>query len=164
MKHPRWLPHPLLSVSIVLTWLLLMNSIAPGQLALGLLFGALLPLLLGRLLISVPRLRRPLVLLRFLRRILRDIVTANLTVAGLILRPNAHLKPGFIEVPLEVCDDFAIAVLASIISLTPGTVSADLSADRRSLLVHVLHLEDRALLIAEIKRRYEQPLREIFGC
>jgi multicomponent K+:H+ antiporter subunit E len=66
--------------------------------------------------------------------------------------------------PLDVREDFTITLLASTISLTPGTVSADLSVDHRYLLIHALHVEDEAATIAQIKQRYEAPLKEIFEC
>ena len=64
--------------------------------------------------------------------------------------------------PLDIANIHGIAALTSFITLTPGTVSAALSEDRRHLLVHVLHLEDATALINEIKSRYEAPLMEIF--
>ncbi len=65
---------------------------------------------------------------------------------------------------MELTDDLAISMLVSIITLTPGTCSADLSADRRTLLVHGLDVPDPQTLIADIKARYEAPLKEIFPC
>ena len=91
-----------------------------------------------------------------------DIVRCNITVARQVLGPQERLRPGFIWVPLDIANIHGIAVLTSIITLTPGTVSASLSDDRRHLLVHVLHLEDPEALVQEIKARYEAPLMEIF--
>ena len=79
-----------------------------------------------------------------------------------MLGPEHKLKPGFIWVPLDIANIHGIAALTSMITLTPGTVSAALSDDRKFLLVHVLHLEDPQDLIDTIKRRYEAPLMEIF--
>ena len=71
------------------------------------------------------------------------------------------MTPAFVKVPLDVQGDFTVTALASIVSLTPGTVSADVSDERDYLLVHVLNVDDEAALIAEIKTRYEAPLKEI---
>ena len=76
--------------------------------------------------------------------------------------PNAKLKPAWIIVPLELTQPEAITVLAGTITLTPGTVSADLSTKGHSLLVHVLHTEDPDAVRDEIKARYEARLMEIF--
>jgi multicomponent K+:H+ antiporter subunit E len=93
---------------------------------------------------------------------LHDIVRANLHVARLVLRPRGTLKPGWVWIPLDLTNIHGITALASLITLTPGTVSAELSDDRRYLLVHVLDMRDPETEIAEIKTRYEAPLREIF--
>ena len=92
-----------------------------------------------------------------------DIVVANLAVARRVLGP-VRLKPGFIEVPLDVTQPDVVALLASIIAITPGTVVADVDGARTRILVHVLDLDDPGVLVAEIKRRYERPLKEIFEC
>jgi multicomponent K+:H+ antiporter subunit E len=74
------------------------------------------------------------------------------------------LRPCFVVVPLDLRDELAISLLANTICLTPGTVSASLSADRRSLLVHALDCADPAALVTEIKQRFEAPLKEILEC
>ena len=160
----RWLPHPLLSLFLWLIWLLLVNSVTPGQLLLGAVLAMVLPLLTGRFWPDQPTLRNPWKILRYIAVLLWDIVLANLAVARRILGPTHQLHPAFVHLPLDLHNDFAISVLASTISLTPGTVSSDLSADRKTLLLHVLDVQDEAELIAHIKQRYEQPLKEIFEC
>ena len=160
----RWLPQPLLSLCLWLVWLLLANSAAPGQILLGGMLAVALPLGTKRFWPDRPHVRRPLRLLVYFSVLLWDIVVANLTVARLILGPVRRLRPAFIRLPLDLTDEFAIVVLAHTLSLTPGTVSADLSIDRRTLLIHVLDLDDEAMLIARMKQRYEAPLKEIFAC
>jgi multicomponent K+:H+ antiporter subunit E len=66
-------------------------------------------------------------------------------------------------VPLAVTHPYGVSLLASIITMTPGTVSAEIDEDRREILVHVLDLADADALVADIKARYEAPLVEIFG-
>jgi len=94
--------------------------------------------------------------------VLLDIVLANFEVARRILGPEAALRPRFVWLPLDIRDPYGIAALAGIITLTPGTVSSDLSADRQYLLVHAFNCDDPAALVASIKQRYERPLMEIF--
>ncbi len=96
--------------------------------------------------------------------VLYDIVVANLRVAWLVLAGPRQLRPLFVEVPLRLTNDLAISLLANTICLTPGTVSARLSADRATLLVHALDAADAAAVVADIKARYEAPLAEIFEC
>lgn len=160
----RLLPHPLMSAALVAVWLLLANDLSVGHLLLGAALGVLVPLATNAFWSERPRLARPGLALVLAARLIADIVVANLTVARSILSPRLALRPAFVRYPLELSDEFAVTVLASIISLTPGSVSAELSPDRRTLLVHALDLEDEARFIETIRQRYERPLREIFGC
>ena len=160
----RWLPHPLLTPALAIVWLLLNNSAAPGQLLLGLLLGWAIPCFTRSFWPERVRIRRPGLLLRFAAIFLYDMIVANLAVARLILAGPRRLHPAFVVVPLDISDDLAISVLANIICLTPGTVSAHLSADRRQLLVHALDCTDPQALVAAIKTRFEAPLKEILEC
>lgn len=165
MIGPRpWLPHPLLSLILAGVWLLLVNTLSPGHVLLGATLGIAIPLLTRAFWPVSGGVRRPLRLLRFTLMVVWDILVANLHVARLILGPPAKLRPAFIHLPLDLDDDFAITLLASTISLTPGTVSADVSTDRRTLLIHALDVEDPEALVAQIKQRYEAPIKEIFAC
>ncbi|WP_282042197.1 Na+/H+ antiporter subunit E [Halomonas alimentaria] len=157
-----WLPHPLFSLFLALLWLLMINDFSMAHALLGLVLGVAIPLVTHAFWPEEARIRRPLPLLRYLLMLLMDILRSNLVVALRILRPARHLTPGFFTYPLTLNDDFAITILASTISLTPGTVSIHYDAEANTLLVHALHLEDEAEAIAGIRERYEQPLEEIF--
>ena len=158
----RVLPHPRLSAVLGLTWLGLNNTLAPAHLLLAVGIALLMPLLVGRFLPDLPRLRAPGTLLRLLLVVLGDIVVANLEVARRILGRESALRPAFVRVPLDLREPLGIATLAAIVTLTPGTVSADLDDTGNRLVVHALHVEDEARLVATIKQRYEAPLRAIF--
>ena len=93
---------------------------------------------------------------------LYDIVRSNIQVAKLVLGPSSAIRSGWVWMPLDLTNIHGITALASLITLTPGTVSAELSDDRRYLLIHALNLSDPEALIDEIKTRYEAPLKEIF--
>lgn len=156
------LPHPLLTPILAAVWLLLNNSLAPGHIGLGLLLGWAIPMFTLRFWPESVRIHKPLTLLRFLVVVLLDIVLANLAVARLILGRPQSLRPAFLDVPLDLQGDLAIGLLANTICLTPGTVSARLSPDRKFLLVHALDAPDGDAVIATIKQRYEMPLKEVF--
>ncbi len=160
----KWLPQPLFSLFLWLVWLLLANSAAPGQMLLGGVVAVGLPLYTRKFWPDQPCLGSPLALARYIAVFLLDVVVANIAVARLILGPVRRLRPGFISLPLDLESDFAITVLAHTISLTPGTVSADLDPEGRTLLIHVLDLDDETRLVERIKKRYEAPLKEIFPC
>lgn len=158
-----WFGHPALSGTLFVLWLLLNNTLAAGHVVLAAVLALFIPRLIAPFWRDRPYVRRPKVLLRLLFVVLWDIGVANVTVARLVVswrRP----RPRFMKVPLALTDEFAITVLASIITLTPGTVSADVSPDRQHLLVHGLDIDDEAATVADIKARYERPLKEIFEC
>ncbi|HSH29601.1 MAG TPA: Na+/H+ antiporter subunit E [Thiohalobacter sp.] len=158
----RLLPHPLLTPILALIWMLLANEFSAGHAVLGLLLGWAIPIFTLRFWPEQTRIRHPLTLLRFIAVVLYDILIANLAVAKLIVSRPRRLQPAFLEVPLDVHSDLAISLLANTISLTPGTVSAELAPERDRLLVHALHATDTEALVATIKSRYEAPLKEIF--
>ncbi len=158
----RLLPHPLLSVTLVLLWLLLANDFSFGQLLLGIVLGWALPLYTARFWPEMVKVRQPLLLMRFTLIVLYDILVANVAVARLIIGRQDTLQPAFVVMPLALRTDLAISLLANTISLTPGTVSAYLSADRRCLIVHSLHTTDPDELLETMRKRYEAPLKEIF--
>lgn len=158
----RWLPHPVTSALIAAVWLLLNQSASAGNLVLAALFAVTIPLVLVPLRPVRLRLRRPGVALRLLGVFLYDVVVSNIEVARRVLGPEAAIRPGFVWIPLDLREPHAIATLAAIITLTPGTLCADLAEDRRHLLVHAFNVDDPEALIAGIKQRYERPLMEIF--
>ena len=160
----RLLPHPLLSLTLWLVWLALNNTVAPAHILLGALLALVIPLAAMHLADGGwPTLRSPVTALRLLGVVLADIVVSNIEVARRVLGPAAAIRPGFVKVPLDLTNDWAITTLAGIITMTPGTLTADVAADRSHLLVHALHIDDADALVASIKARYETPLKEIFG-
>ncbi len=160
----RFFPQPLVTVTLLAFWLLAWNSVDPGLILLGLAVAVTVPYFTARFWPEYPRAVRYAPLLRFLPLFLYDVVVANLWVAVLILGPKSRLRTRFLIVPLSTRDPYVTTLLASIISLTPGTVSSNLSGDRSTLLVHALDSESDEGDIARIKHRYEKPLMEIFPC
>ena len=159
----RLLPAPLLSVALFVLWLLLNRSLSLSQLLLALLLALVIPWLTAGLRPMPVRIRHPLTVLRLMLTVMWDTTRSNVAVAGLLLRPGSRRHPaGFIHIPLDLRDPNALAVLAMIVCISPGTAWAELSLDRSMLLLHVLELEDAAALVADIKHRYERPLMEIF--
>jgi multicomponent K+:H+ antiporter subunit E len=96
--------------------------------------------------------------------LLHDIIVSNIIVAKQVLGSPERLQPGFIVIPLDLTEALPITMLASTISLTPGTVSIEISEDQKTLYVHALHVTDESGLVDRIKHRYEKPLKEIFEC
>ena len=158
----RWLPSPPLSVVVFCFWLLMNDAVTMGHSLLALLLALVIPPFAARLDREFARIGRLRGVPKLVGVLLWDILVANVTVAMQVLGPERNIHPGFIWVPLDIANIHGIAALTSIITLTPGTVSSALSADRRHLLVHVLNLKDADEVIRQIKTRYEAPLMEIF--
>jgi multicomponent K+:H+ antiporter subunit E len=156
------LPAPLITLALLIAWLMLNQSISAGNLLLGFAFGVAIPWFSERMRPDKPYLAAWGTTLRLGFVVLRDIVMSNIDVAKRVLGPEAAIQSRFVWVPLDIRDPHGIVALAGIITMTPGTLSSDLSEDRRHLLVHALHCEDEAALVADIKARYEAPLIRIF--
>jgi multicomponent K+:H+ antiporter subunit E len=163
-KGFRFLPMPFHSILLFTIWLLLNNSVSAGHLLLAFIFAIIIPWGVASMTTERPRIQKPLLAVSYVFIVLKDIVSANFTVALLVLGPLKKLTPGFVAIPLDIESELGITLLASTVSLTPGTVSAEISEDHKWLYVHALHLEDTEALIKEVKSRYETPLKEIFGC
>jgi len=159
----RWFPHPLLSLTLTLIWLLLINSFSAGGLLVGLVLGFAIPRLTSSLWPDRPNIHNYGKAFRYVLLVMGDIVTANIQVARIILfRPAASLHTRWVSVPLALTNPEAITLFAGTITMTPGTVSCDLSADGKSLLVHCLDAPDAEATVRDMKERYESRLLEIF--
>lgn len=159
------LPMPLHTVVLLIVWLMLNNTMSLGHILLGSVLGVVIPLLCQPLRVPQPKIKKPFLVFTYVLVVLKDIMVANIQVAFLVVGPMRKIKPGFIAVPLDLHDDLPVTVLASTVTMTPGTVSAEVSGDNMWLYVHVLDMpENEQELIDLIKQRYESRVKEIFGC
>ena len=161
----RWLmPHPLLTLILAITWILLQNDVTAGMFVFGLILGIIIPWMTSVWWPNTPKGFRMLKMIGYAGIVIWDIIVANIQVAWIVLTvPNRRLKPARNAVPLELKKPEAITLLAGTITLPPGTVSADLSNEGHSILVHILHTDDPDGVRDEIKPRYERRLLEIFS-
>ncbi|WP_313072679.1 Na+/H+ antiporter subunit E [Melaminivora sp.] len=159
----KLLPAPLVSVGLFLMWLILNHSVSPGHLLLALILALVLPVLFRSLRPQRVSVHRPLTILRLCWIVMVDTTESNIAVLRALLRsgPPEHAAD-FVTIPLELRDPNALAVLAMIVCITPGTSWAELSLDRSLLMLHVLEVADRQAIIEHVKTRYERPLMEIF--
>ncbi|MDO9432327.1 MAG: Na+/H+ antiporter subunit E [Phenylobacterium sp.] len=159
----RWLPYPGLSMCLVVIWMLLNQTLAPGQFVVGAVLAVGLAKVFQRL--SPPRLRlsNPHKLLLLGCRVGLDVVRSNYAVAKLIILGRSRaVNSGFVTLPLRLTDHYGLAVLACIITSTPGTIWVNYDANHGVLLIHVLDLVDEETWIRTIGDRYEGLLLEIF--
>ncbi|SDG00712.1 Na+/H+ antiporter subunit E [Alloyangia pacifica] len=159
----RLFPHPLLSVALVIIWQLLANQPSINSLVFGIILGVLLPFATAAYWPNRPQVTRPWKLIPYGLLVAWDIITANVTVAMIVLfKPNRNIHSAWVNIPLDIRTPEAITALAGTITLTPGTVSVDLSDEGHALLVHALHADDPEAVARKIKHRYERRLKEIF--
>jgi multicomponent K+:H+ antiporter subunit E len=158
----RVMPYPILSAFLLGMWLLLNQSLSPGHILLGCIIGVAGGLAISTLQIPSGRVRRPTAMVRLAFIVLVDIIRSNIAVAGIVLVPGRIAQSGFMTVPLDIRNPYALAILACIITSTPGTVWVNFDTTQGKLLIHVLDLVDEATWTHLIKNRYERLLMEIF--
>jgi len=159
----RLLPQPVLSLVLLVSWLVLNNSIAPGSIVMGAIVGLVVPWITHRFWAIGAGIKDPIALVGYIGIVLADIIKANFVVARQVLGSNRKLRSRLFELELDLEGALPISILAATITLTPGTVSCRMSPDQRSLWVHALHTEDHVDEITDIKQRYEARLQRIFG-
>lgn len=164
MNRKRYFPDLFNFILLFGVWLLLTHQFTVGNILLAAILAWLIPLGVSRVRTVAVPMRRPLKMIPFFGLLLVDIIISNLVVAKQVLGAPEQLQPGFVIIPLELKKALPITILASTISLTPGTVSIEVSNDRKTLYVHALHVDSETKLVDRIKCRYEKPLKEIFGC
>ena len=153
----------LLALSLTCMWLLLNNTLAIGQILLGLFVSLLMVFRYRAMRPLLPRLRRPQMAFLLLWRVFVDIVHSNVAVGRIVLGLSKRaIHSGFLEIPLDLRDPHGLAALSTIVTSTPGTIWVDLSLDGATLTLHVLDLHDEQAWIDTIKQRYESLLMEIF--
>jgi multicomponent K+:H+ antiporter subunit E len=157
------LPYPLLSVALLVLWLLLNQTVSAGHVILGGVIAVLAFWTMAALRPEKPRIRRPGAALRLAGLVLVDILRSNIAVGRIIVRSREPgVNAGFMTIPLDLRSRNGLAVLAIIITSTPGTTWVSHDAAKGTLLLHVLDLVDETVWIRTIKCRYEWLLMEIF--
>ena len=159
----RILPYPILSLGLFVASILLSASVAPPSLALAVLLALLAPIIMLALGVDRVRVKAPMAIMRLAIDVIGDIVRSNWAVSHIILGRRRHERTsGFIYIPLDLRDRYGLAVLAIIITSTPGTLWVEYEAATGRLLLHVLDLVDEETWVRLIKDRYERRLMEIF--
>lgn len=159
----RLLPHPVLSVFLLVVWMLIARQASLGNVVLGLVIALAIPALTAPIWPERLRLRHPIGLIAYGLIVLWDVFRSNIAVARIVLfMPADRIQTRWITVPLDIRSPEGIAVLAGTITMTPGTVTADISTCGHALLIHTLHAPDPDGVVAEIKSRYEARLMRIF--
>jgi len=155
---------PVLAGALLVMWLLLNDTLSLGSVVLGAVLAAGIAWASGTLRPLTPRIRNARLIPPLLASVLYDIVRSNIGVARIVLGlvRSREVSSGFVRIPLELTDPHGLAVLAGIVTATPGTVWVDYDVEASALTLHVLDLTSEQEWIAWIKSRYESPLLRIF--
>ena len=157
-------PTPLLSLFLLVVWVLLFNSIESGVLVLGALFAWFIPFIFRSAWPGFISIKRPDLAIVYFFILLNDIVVANFKVAAMIIGQPRSMRPALFVFPLNMSEELPVTILASTITLTPGTVSCEITRGRKGILIHSFSEENPEELIKTIRNRYERRLKEIFQC
>ena len=160
-RRGGWFDHPVLSLLLAASWLALSRSLEPVHLISATLLGLGVPRLL-RGLLPVGQTIRWSAAMRLTWVVLWDIVMSNITVAKLVLGPMSRPQPAWLRVPLASHHHRVNALFASIITMTPGTVSAVVDEDAHCIWVHALDCSDADGMVGDMKARYEAALLSVF--
>lgn len=156
-------PYPILTACLIVMWLLL-NGFTLGQFVLGALVAVVASWAMASLRPEKPNLAKWYLLPKLFFRVVYDIVVSNLAVAWVILRSGRRRhSPGFLTIHLEIRNQLALALLAVILTSTPGSAWLEYDSNDNTVLLHVLDIQNEAAWRETIKNRYEKLLLEIFA-
>lgn len=158
----RWLPFPLLAASLFVMWLLLTQSFSAGQVILGAVVALLAAASMSILRRRPSRIRSWSKLGKLAAIVVADVARSNIAVAKIVLSPKSERNSSFIRLQLQLRDQQALAILALILTATPGTAWVQFDRSDGTLLIHVFDLVDEEAWIHLLKSRYERLLMEIF--
>lgn len=151
-----------LNLVLAVMWASFIGEITPSRLTVGFVFGYLLLWWLRRLVGRTTYFEKVPLTLSFTLFFIKELIISNLRVARDVISWNRDSRPGIIAVPLDVKSDFEITLLASLLALTPGTFTIDVSNDRRTMYVHAMFITDPDLLRHSIKNGLERRIMELF--
>lgn len=159
----RLVPAPLLSASIVALWLVLARSVSLGHVVLGGILALVVPLVTANVRLTKVRVRRPLVIVRYIAMVGLDVLVSNFQVAwGVVAWRWRQPRARFVIIPLDLRNPVGLAALAMVTTVVPGTVWSELALDRSAMMLHVWDVVEEDAFVARFKARYEAPLRAIF--
>ena len=141
---------------LAVVWAAITGNFAPGNMVLGFALGFLVLFVARRVSGSADYARRLMQALGLAAYFLWELILSNLRVAADVLRPTRRLRPGVIAIPLDARTDAEIVLLANLITVTPGSLSLDVSADRQTLYLHVMHFADPEAVRRKVKEGFER--------
>ncbi|EPE63371.1 na(+)/H(+) antiporter subunit E [Exiguobacterium sp. S17] len=150
-----------LNTVIAIMWAVLWNSYTGVDFLLGYIVGIFILFVLRRFLQFDFYMRRVFAAFKLIALFIKELIKSNIDVVKVLLSPKLNIEPGIIEVPTQLKSDWELTLLASLISLTPGTLSMDFSEDKKSIFVHSIHVPNKEQMIREIHNTFEKAIMEV---
>jgi multicomponent Na+:H+ antiporter subunit E len=151
----------LLNIGLAIVWMLLRDNFSPIEFLIGYVIGIALLFVLRRFLRFDFYFRRVVAIVKLILLFSWELVLANIDVIKIVLRPKLDIKPGIIAVPTILKTEWEVTLLASLISLTPGTLSMYFSEDGKIIYVHAIHVPDKEEMISKIRTTFERAILEV---
>jgi multicomponent Na+:H+ antiporter subunit E len=151
----------LLNIVLALLWAALEGELTPPNLLVGFVLGYAVLYLGQRVVGRSPYFTKVRQAIGFALFFLWELVLANLRVAYDVVTPQHHMRPAVVAIPLDARTDLEIMLLANLITLTPGSMSLDVSADRSTLYLHAMYVDDLEAFRRELKDGFERRLLEL---
>ncbi|GAK11425.1 Na+/H+ antiporter subunit E [Geomicrobium sp. JCM 19039] len=153
----------LLNVAIMVIWVALQQEYTGSDFLIGYILGMIIVYFFRGILDQPFYLRKGFAILKLVLLFIKELLVANYDMVKVVLNPNLKrdVKPGIIAVPTTLKHDWEITILSMLVTLTPGTLTMDYSADARTLYIHVIHVDDREDVIKDITDSFEKAIREV---
>ncbi len=152
----------LINIMLSIAWAALLGEFSTVNMISGFVFGYFMLWLMQSIWGTTNYSRKLWRIIIFVAYFLKELMIANVRVAYSVLAPNNQMRPGIAAIPLDIKSDAEITMLANLITLTPGTLSLDVSDDRKVLYVHGIHIYDLDEFKQDIKNGFERRVREVF--
>lgn len=151
----------ILNLMIAVIWMFLSESYSFASFLVGFVIGAALLFLLNRFIPDTYYFREVKAILFLIFLFIKELILANLEVLKWVYKPKLNFQPGIIALPIDVKNNWEITLLANLITLTPGTLSVDISRDQRFIYIHAIDLPDVNQTIVGIKETFEKAIKEV---
>ena len=151
----------LVNIIIAITWIFLQNNYTMPSFIFGYSIGLFILFILRRFLVFDFYLRRVWAIIKLIMLFIIELIKANIDVIKTVLSPKLTNQPGIVAVTTKLESDVEITLLAALISLTPGTISMDFSADSKTIYIHALNVPDKEEMIEDIHNTFERAIKEV---
>ncbi|MEC2055676.1 Na+/H+ antiporter subunit E [Peribacillus psychrosaccharolyticus] len=151
----------LLNLLLAFTWMFLKNEYSGNTFTIGYILGLLILIVFRHFFNERFYLLRVYAVMKLVLLFFRELLLSNIAVLKVILKPRLTITPGIFALETKLTKDWEITTLANLITLTPGTLVVNVSADNKTLYIHAMDLADKQEAIDNIKNTFEKAIMEV---